>query len=70
MAREPSAHPLNNVRLFLASPGGVEDERNAVHRLTEELNVPIRRHGWQVEVLGWEDRGPATGRAQRTSTRT
>lgn len=64
MTREPPAHQLNNVRLFLASPGGVEDERNAVHRLTDELNVAIRRHGWQVEVLGWEDRAPATGRAQ------
>jgi len=64
MAHELSAHQLNNVRLFLASPGGVEDERNAVHRLTDELNVTIRRHGWQVEVLDWEDRAPATGRAQ------
>jgi hypothetical protein len=64
MAHELSAHQLNNVRLFLASPGGVEDERNAVHRLTDELNGALRRHGWQVEVLGWEDRAPARGRAQ------
>jgi hypothetical protein len=55
---------IRNLRLFLASPGGVETERKAVRRLAEELSVPFRRHGWQIEVLGWEDRGPASGRAQ------
>lgn len=57
-------HSIRNLRLFLASPGGVETERKAVRRLAEELNVPFRRHGWQIEVLGWENRGPASGRAQ------
>jgi hypothetical protein len=57
-------HSIRNLRLFLASPGGVETERKAVRRLVEELNAPFRRHGWQIEVLGWEDRGPASGRAQ------
>lgn len=57
-------HSIRNLKLFLASPGGVETERKAVRRLVEELNVPFRRHGWQIEVLGWEDRGPASGRAQ------
>ena len=56
---------LNNVRLFLGSPGGVEDERAAVRRVADGLNATLRRHGWQVEVLGWEDRGPASGRAQQ-----
>ena len=64
MGRVSSADQLNNLRVFLASPGGVEDERRAVYRLVDELNVSIRRHGWQVEVLGWEDRAPARGRAQ------
>ena len=49
---------LNNIRLFLASPGGVEDERAAVRRVAEALNTALRRRGWQIEVLGWEDRGP------------
>lgn len=57
-------HSIRNLRLFLASPGGVEAERKAIRRLAEELSVPFRRHGWQIEVLGWEDRGPASGRAQ------
>jgi hypothetical protein len=55
---------IRNLRLFLASPGGVEAERAAVRRVVDEINVPFRRHGWQIEVLGWEDRGPASGRAQ------
>jgi len=55
---------ISNVRLFLASPGGVDDERGAVRRVALELSLALRRSGWQVEVLGWEDRGPATGRAQ------
>lgn len=66
MGRVSSADQLNNLRVFLASPGGVEGERRAVYRLVDELNVSIRRHGWQVEVLGWESRAPATGRAQET----
>lgn len=55
---------LHNLRLFLASPGGLEKERKAVHRLIDEMNVSLRRIDWQVEVLGWERMGPAGGRAQ------
>lgn len=55
---------LHNLRLFLASPGGLETEREAVRRLIDEMNVSLRRIDWQVEVLGWERMGPAGGRAQ------
>lgn len=55
---------LHNLRLFLASPGGLETERNAVCRLIDEINVSLRRINWQIEVLGWERMGPAGGRAQ------
>ncbi|MDQ3741060.1 MAG: DUF4062 domain-containing protein, partial [Actinomycetota bacterium] len=64
MSDGDSTATLNNVRVFLASPGGVEDERASVRRIAGEFSVPLRRFGWQVEVLGWEDRGPASGRAQ------
>ncbi len=64
MAHHSDPGQLNNLRLFLASPGGVEDEREAARRVVTELNQALRRHGWQFEVLGWEDRGPASGRAQ------
>lgn len=55
---------LRNLRLFLASPGGLDDEREALFTLAEELNLSLRRIDWQIEVLGWENRGPAGGRAQ------
>lgn len=55
---------LHNLRLFLASPGGLETERAAVRRLIEDMNVSLRRIHWQIEVLGWEQIGPAGGRAQ------
>jgi hypothetical protein len=52
------------IRVFLASPGGVESERRATREAAEELNKSLRRHGWQIEIDGWEERGPAGGRAQ------
>lgn len=67
MSAVPSSSPplpLRNLRLFLASPGGVDQERAATKRVADQLNVPFGRVGWHVEVLRWEDRGPASGRAQ------
>jgi len=55
---------LHNLRVFLASPGGLEEERAAVRRLIDEMNVSLRRIDWQVELLGWERMGPTGGRAQ------
>jgi hypothetical protein len=55
---------INRIQVFLASPGGVEAEREAVRAVATELNKSLSEHGWDIEVLGWEDRGPATGRAQ------
>jgi hypothetical protein len=55
---------LRNLRLFLGSPGGLEDEREALFELVDDLNLSLRRIDWQIEVLGWENRGPAGGRAQ------
>jgi Domain of unknown function (DUF4062) len=54
----------NSVRVFVASPGGVEDERVAVRAIADELNVALQRHGWQIVARGWEERGPTGGRAQ------
>lgn len=55
---------LQPLRVFVASPGGVEDERQRVRDIAAELNVPLRGRGWEIVVLGWEDRGPTAGRAQ------
>src|SRR4051794_49709 len=52
------------LRVFVASPGGLEDERAAVRAIAAQLNDALRRHRWQIEVLGWEERGPTGGRAQ------
>jgi hypothetical protein len=52
------------IRVFLASPGDVPDEREAVRQATAELNESLRPHGFEIEILGWEQRGPAAGRAQ------
>ncbi|MGH2714488.1 MAG: hypothetical protein ACRDM7_11500 [Thermoleophilaceae bacterium] len=54
-------HPL---RVFVASRGGVENERQAVRDIAEEMNVALRGHGSEIVVLGWEDRGPRAGRPQ------
>jgi hypothetical protein len=35
-----------------------------VQRIVEELNGALLPHGWQVGLLGWEQRGPTGGRAQ------
>src|SRR5207244_1450257 len=52
------------LRVFVGSPGGVESEREAVPAIVDELNGALRPHGWQIVLLGWEQRGPAGGRAQ------
>lgn len=66
---DPAAAPLvaasiTPIRIFLASPGGVEDERRAVREAAEDLNKSLRPQGWQIEIKGWGERGPAGGRAQ------
>jgi DNA-binding transcriptional ArsR family regulator len=45
---------IRTLRLFLASPGGVEAEWRAVRQVVDEINIPFGRHGWQIEVLGWQ----------------
>jgi hypothetical protein len=58
------ADSIQPIRIFLASPGGVESERLATREAADELNKSLRPHGWQIEIDGWEERGPAGGRAQ------
>lgn len=55
---------ITPIRVFLASPGYVTDEREAVRQATAELNESLRPRGFEIEILGWEQRGPAAGRAQ------
>jgi len=54
------------IRVFLASPGDLQDERKAVPRVVEELNVILaNRLGYQVELVGWEDTVSKYGRPQQ-----
>lgn len=55
---------IKPIRVFLASPGGVDDERQVTREAADELNKSLRRQGWQIEIDGWEERGPVGGRAQ------
>jgi len=61
---ERSSTPVRAIRVFVASPGGVDAERRAAKAMAEELNGQLRSRQWQLDVFGWEERGPAAGRAQ------
>ncbi len=68
-ARPPSAHQLyatqHVLRVFIASPGDVVDERHAARQVVDNLNDVLHGHlGWHVELLGWEDTLPGCGRPQ------
>src|SRR5262249_46172065 len=63
------ANEVNLVRVFVASPGDVQEERNSMEGVVDELNrlfdaiAPER--GVRVELMRWETRAhPAGGRPQ------
>lgn len=54
------------IKLFLASPGDVHDERAIAREIVERLNRTLGRQlGCVVDLYGWEDRAPAYGRPQQ-----
>lgn len=54
-----------NIPVFIASPGGLEDERQAAYRIVQEINRANARHwGCQLELVGWEFTLPGNGRPQ------
>ena len=53
------------VRVFLGSPGDLDDERAAIRQAVEELNATTSYPlGYRIEVMGWEDGNAGYGRAQ------
>ncbi|RYG97914.1 MAG: DUF4062 domain-containing protein [Alphaproteobacteria bacterium] len=51
--------------VFLASPGDLIDERRHARDAAEEWNaVNSDRTGWIIDLLGWEDTLPQSGRPQ------
>lgn len=68
-ARPPSTHQLYStqhvLRVFIASPGDVVEERHAARQVVDNLNDVLHGHlGWHVQLLGWEDTLPGCGRPQ------
>lgn len=53
------------IRVFLASPGDLQEERRLANEAIDELNKGIAPHlGYRVELKGWEDTLPGSGRPQ------
>lgn len=58
------------VRVFLASPGDLTDERRAAKSVAEEFNqLWAEQLGYQVELVGWEDTVSVYGRPQAVINR-
>jgi len=56
---------LKLVRVFLASPGDLKDERLAARDAADEINRLIAKPaGYQIELLGWEETVSSLGRPQ------
>jgi hypothetical protein len=53
------------VKVFLASPGDLAEERKIAKTIVEEFNSQLAEAlGYQVELVGWEDTLPGVGRPQ------
>jgi hypothetical protein len=58
------------VKVFLASPGDLPDERRAAKSVADEFNaLYAEEFGYQVELVGWEDTVSVYGRPQATINR-
>jgi hypothetical protein len=58
------------VKVFLASPGDLQDERRAVKSVVDEFNKQWSEYlGYHVELVGWEDTVSIYGRPQATINR-
>lgn len=58
------------VKVFLASPGDLPDERRAAKSVIDEFNaLYAEEFGYQVELVGWEDTVSVYGRPQATINR-
>jgi hypothetical protein len=58
------------VKVFLASPGDLSEERKAAKLVVDEFNALLAEEfGYQVELVGWEDTVSIFGRPQATINR-
>lgn len=58
------ASDVSELRVFLASPGDLIDERRALRALEASLNMVFARGDLRLRVTGWEDLPPGYGRPQ------
>jgi hypothetical protein len=49
---------LRELRVFMASPGDLTDERDALRNLERRLNAMFRERGVRVSIEGWEEVQP------------
>jgi hypothetical protein len=55
---------LRELRVFMASPGDLTDERDALRDLERRLNAMLRERGVRVSIEGWEEVQPDAGAPQ------
>lgn len=55
---------LRELRVFMASPGDLTDERDALRNLERRLNAMLRERGVRVSIEGWEEVQPDAGAPQ------
>lgn len=55
---------LRELRVFMASPGDLTDERDALRDLERRLNATFRDRGVRVSIEGWEEVQPDAGAPQ------
>lgn len=58
------------IKVFLASPGDLAEERKVAKEIVDEINSQLAPAlGYQVELVGWEDTLPGVGRPQEIINR-
>jgi hypothetical protein len=59
------SEPVQVVKVFIGSPGGLTPERQAAARIVQEINQSHSEHwGCQLQLVGWEATIPGNHRAQ------
>jgi Domain of unknown function (DUF4062) len=59
------SEPVQIIKVFLGSPGGLVSERQAAARIVQEINQSHSEHwGCQLHLVGWEATIPGNYRAQ------
>lgn len=59
-----SHNNLQSLRVFIASPSDLNEERRIIKELVDRLNVTFGRRNLHIQLLGWEDTLPGAGRPQ------